>query len=83
MFSIKTRSAFEKYLRFMNERFSSSSRKAFPGRAGVIFQIYLSNKVVLVHVFGGAMEKYVNLFNSTSPGFEIRIVCALPLGLQI
>jgi hypothetical protein len=40
---------------------TSSKRKAFPGRAEVIFEIYFLNKVVLVHIFGGPMEKYFNL----------------------
>jgi hypothetical protein len=40
---------------------TSSKRKAFPGRAEVIFEIYFLNKMVLVHIFGGPMEKYFNL----------------------
>ena len=81
MFSVKTRSTFEKYLRlsfFMRDFLLVAGNLSRACRSN-FRNLYLLSKVVLVHIFGGPMEKYVNLFNFTSLGFEIRIMCKFGL----
>ena len=38
---------------FMSDSLLAAGKPFRPGRAGVILKIYLLNKVVLVHIFGG------------------------------